>query len=73
MTKKYNLGSNSDMKRLMKDLEKEVHSKAEQEIYSRTYDIECPECHNKISVKPGKSLCPICHNEVELNLNIKYK
>jgi len=73
MTKKYSLSSKSDMNRFAKDLEKQVYSYAEQQILSRTYDVECPDCHSKISIKPGKSRCPICHNEIDFNLNIKYE
>ena len=73
MAKKYNLSSKSDMKHFMKALEQQVYSNAEKEIYSRTYDVECPDCHSKISIKPGKSHCLICHNEIDFNLNIKYE
>lgn len=73
MSKKYNLGSNSDMRRFMKDLEKQIYSNAEQQIYSQTYAVDCPHCHNKVSVKPGSSLCPFCRNQIKLNLNIKYE
>lgn len=73
MTKKYNLSSKSDMRRFAKDLEKQVYSNAEQQILSRTYEVECPDCHSKISIKPGKSFCPVCHNEIDFNLNIKYE
>lgn len=69
----YKLNSKSDMNRFMKDLEKQVHQNAEKQILSRTYDVECPDCHNKLSIKPGKNICPFCHNEIDFNLNIKYE
>lgn len=71
MSRNYDL-TNSGMKRFAADLEKQLKSAAEQEILSRTYDVECPDCHSKISIKPGKSICPICHNEIDFELNIKY-
>ena len=73
MGKNYNINSKSDMKRFMKDLEKQVYSNAEQQLYSQNYDVECPHCHSKVSVPAGKSICPICRNTIELNLNITYK
>ncbi len=73
MSKNYKLSSKSDMNRFMKDLKQQIYSNAEQEVLSRTYDVECPDCHNQISIKPGKSICPICHNEIDFKLDIKYK
>ncbi len=71
MAKKYNLNSKSDMRHFMEDLKNKVYSNAEQEIYSRKYDVECPDCHAHISIKPGKSICPVCHNEIDFQLDIK--
>lgn len=42
MPKKFNLSSKSDMKRFMKELEKQVYSNAEKEVLSRKYEVECP-------------------------------
>jgi len=71
--KNYKLSSKSDMNRFMKDLKKQIYSDAEREVLSRTYDVECPDCHSQISIKPGKSICPICHNEIDFKLDIKYE
>lgn len=73
MTKKYNLFSKSDMKRFSNDLEKEIYSNVEQQIYARSYDVECPHCHTSVSVPAGKSYCPFCQNEIDLQLNVSWK
>lgn len=73
MSKNFKLSSKSDMRRFISELEQEIHSSAEKEILSREYEVECPDCHNKISIKPGKSFCPICQSEIEFNLDIKYE
>lgn len=52
--------------------ESAVKEKTVEALNKRTYEIECPHCHDKISVQPGKSFCPRCHKTVDLNLNIKF-
>lgn len=71
MKKNYNLNSKSDMKRYLKDLKKQVYSTVEKEALSQEYEVECPSCHNKISVRSGKNYCPVCNEEINFSLNIK--
>lgn len=73
MTKKYNLGSTSDMRRFTRDLENQISASVENHLYSQTYDVTCPHCNRKISVPVGKSRCPFCGNDIDLNLNIGYR
>lgn len=72
MSKNYKLSSKSDVKHFISDLKQEIYSLAEEEVLSCEYEVECPDCHSEISIKPGKSLCPVCQSEIELNLDIKY-
>lgn len=73
MTKKYNLGKKSDMKRFERDILKKVTSIAEQNVLSRDYEVECPHCHNKVSVPNGFSYCPKCHGAINTNVNITWR
>ena len=42
-------------------------------LNNKTYEIECPHCHKKVTVPTGKSKCPRCHKEINLNLDIHLK
>lgn len=80
MSKNYNIGKRSDMKRFHQDMMKKIESIAEEKaksIYAeRTQDIEfyenvfpdlkveCPNCHNKVPSKMGYSQCPICRGTI---------
>lgn len=59
MSKKYNISSSSDMKRFMKDLEKTVLHEADKQIRKNGLEIECPNCHAAVRIKPGE-VCPSC-------------
>ncbi len=58
---------------LMKDLTKQIHSKVEQELHSRSYEIECSNCHHKISVKSNTTHCPLCGKSIKVKLKINWK
>ena len=53
-------------------LEDAIKAKTTGALQKRSYDVECPHCHNKFSAQPGKNTCPCCHGLVDLNLNIKF-
>lgn len=76
MGRKYNLAKKSDMRRFVRDLEKDVRNTAQEavkkEAYNRKYDISCPHCQESISVPPGKSICPNCKKEITLTLDIDF-
>jgi len=68
MSKKYNLGSKSDMRKFTKDLEKTVLQKAERVAGSMKHEISCPKCKSKIKISIGKQLCPKCSAEIDFKL-----
>lgn len=70
MSKNYNLGSKSDMRKFTNDLERAVKEKSVQALHARKYDVDCPHCNGKVKVAPGKSNCPLCSKEIDLELNI---
>lgn len=73
MAKKFNISKKSDMKRFKKALYEEFYSmveQAEQELLSKKYEVKCPACHCKLSIKPGKTRCPICDEEIDFILEI---
>lgn len=53
-------------------LESAIKSKTTEALQNRSYNVECPHCHNKFSAQPGNNSCPCCHALVDLNLNIKF-
>lgn len=59
MSRKCNISSNSDMKRFMKDLEEKALREAEKQIRQKGLEIECPNCHAAVRMKPGEA-CPSC-------------
>lgn len=72
MTKKYNLGKHSDMRKFAKDLKREITKEAKMQVLNGKYNIICPACSNNINVPVGKSVCPICGGEIDLHLNIDF-
>lgn len=69
MSRKYNLGKKSDMRRFERDLKNQILSAAKQEMRKGSYDIACPHCNTKISANVGRNTCPHCGNTVDLTLN----
>ncbi len=71
MVKKYRAGNKNDMKKFMKNVEKQVYSSAESGVKNTTHTVECPKCKTskKIRFKKGVGKCPTCHSRIELDLN----
>ncbi len=59
----YELGNKSDMKRFMKDLEKEVIK----DIESQLKNYRCPSCGHRFSAEIGENVCPSCHQEITIS------
>lgn len=68
----FKASSPSDMKRLMKALEKDAKASIKSQAIKAKYDIECPKCHAEISLKPGNGICPKCGEEINLNLKFDF-
>ena len=69
---KYNLNSNSDMRKFTKDLEKSLLNSVRGSALKGTYDVDCPHCKKKFSAHSGLNRCPHCGEEVDLKLNINF-
>lgn len=69
MSKKYNLGKRSDMRKFQKEFETAALDKAKQIMMSKSYEIECPGCKSKLNVSSGIQLCPSCGSKIEFTLN----
>jgi len=70
MAKKYDLSKKSGLRRFERDSIKTLQDNIAAQVFDRTYDVECPHCKAKISVRPGHSLCIGCGGEINLELNI---
>lgn len=68
----YNLGNSSDMKKLQKDMESAILSKAKEAASSKEFPIECPKCKAKFTAKSGLSTCPKCGSQINLQLNFDF-
>lgn len=70
MTKKFNLGSKSDMRRFTRELEKEAKNKASEAIINHSYDFECPNCGTKFTIRVGsQNVCPKCGTSVNFKFD----
>lgn len=70
--KNYNLKNKSDMRRLQRDLEAKAKNIAENAARSRSYGVECPHCHQSVSISPESPVCPKCRKLIRVKLNITY-
>lgn len=73
MSKEYNLGSKSDMRRFERDLNKSVQNVAVNALQSRAITVTCPRCKRKFSAHSGTNTCPFCRQTVDLQLDINFK
>ncbi len=73
MSKKYNLGSKSDMHRFEKDLNKSVQNMTVNALQSRSITVTCPRCKRNFPARSGSNTCPFCRNFVNLKLDINFK
>ena len=69
MSKKYDLGKNSDMRRFEKDLKKQAVDMARESAKKQSFDTECPNCGKSINVNVGKNVCPHCGETVNVEIN----
>ncbi len=61
MSNTYNLFSDADMKKFMKDIEKEAVNEAKKSIEKDGYETTCPHCGASVTIHPGKeTACPKC-------------
>lgn len=72
MSKKFNLGSGSDMRRLQRQLSDLAASAVKEQLQDEHYDIECPHCNAQISVHAGKNTCPKCGDTINFNLEFTF-
>ncbi|MBR6029177.1 MAG: hypothetical protein IKP40_08795 [Clostridia bacterium] len=68
MGKKLDLSSKSDMKRFAKELEKAAVKEAEKQIRRNGIEVECPNCHAKVTVKPDDP-CPSCGTLIRFDVH----
>ena len=68
MAKKYNLGSKSDMRKFIKDLEGAVSADLKSQAMKSSYDVVCPECGRAFQATPDNNTCPNCREVVEFKL-----
>lgn len=73
MSKTFNLGSASDMRRFERELMKSVQKEVTNSLHSEYFDVQCPHCNCTFPARSGSNICPVCRNTVELNLNINFK
>ena len=59
MPKKYDITKQSDMKKLEEELKREGLKQAKKAIRQKGIEIECPNCHKTVRIKPGGK-CPSC-------------
>lgn len=59
MARKYNIASKSDMRRLQRDLERNL----KKSVNSATYQHVCHACGRRYNVKVGTNRCPNCRAE----------
>lgn len=69
MTRNYNLGKKSDMRRLTRDLEREAKDIARKNAERDGLEIECPECGAPMLARPGLSTCPSCGKTTEVTFD----
>jgi len=72
MAKKYDLGSKSDMKKFMRDLNTQVINDANKQLQKRENYIACPNCKVPIAVSIGTNICPFCKHKIENELRIDF-
>jgi len=68
MGRKYNLGSSSDMKRYMKDLEEEIRKDVLRQLRIKGQNVTCPKCGHAFTVQSEKFTCPNCSENITLEL-----
>jgi len=69
MSKKYNIGKKSDMRKLNRDLKNQADEIVKDAAKTMKVDIECPHCKEDIKVKSGKNACPHCDRNIELDVS----
>ena len=69
---KYNLGKSSDMKKFMRDIQRDIKTAAKKEIIQAEYEIECPECGTVSMAHVGRYICPACGKEIDFKLNFNF-
>jgi len=70
MPKKYNISSKTDMRRLEKDLEKQVKDIAVKKALTMNHFVQCPHCTRKVTVMPGNYMCPFCKKGINLKITL---
>lgn len=70
MTKKYNIGSKSDMRRFERDLQKSLDRNIASQVNNLSIDVKCPKCGNTFKASSGSNVCPHCKSEITLNISL---
>lgn len=70
MSKSYDLGNKSDMRRFERDLKKSVMNMAREKVAREGIEVDCPHCHAKINVQSGPNVCPVCGGQINVELDI---
>ncbi len=66
MVKKSSFKIEIDNKKIIKEIKKQ----AKPHLMKQSYDIDCPQCKQKIKAVPGLVVCPKCHSSFDFDLKI---
>ena len=71
MSKKFNLNSSADVRRLKRALESAASDLVTEAAEELAYDVECPHCHKTVRIATGKHPCPECGEPIVLNISVQ--
>lgn len=69
MSKKYNLGKKSDMRRFQRDFEKSANKIFSDAVSKMSVDIQCPKCGTNFKARNGNQMCPNCSSNIGLKIS----
>lgn len=67
MSRKYDMFSDSDMKRFIKDLENDTANIIQKQLDN----FSCDNCGKKFKAKLGLNRCPHCNQEINISFETK--
>lgn len=71
MSKKFNLFSKSDMRKLTNNIQREANRSIANQVNTMKFNVTCEKCGHTFKTSQGMATCPECGNQFQVKVSFQ--